>query len=52
MLEPVLLSADGGGGVRGGGYNVIDQAESITFEIERSYLCGDEVAALELVEAR
>jgi len=24
--------------------NVIDQAESITFEIERSYLCGDEVA--------
>jgi steroid delta-isomerase len=24
--------------------NVIDQAERITFEIERSYLCGDEVA--------
>jgi ketosteroid isomerase-like protein len=24
--------------------NVIDQAEHIAFEIERSYLCGDEVA--------
>lgn len=24
--------------------NVIDRAESITFEIERSYLCGNEVA--------
>jgi ketosteroid isomerase-like protein len=24
--------------------NVIDQAERIVFEIERSYLCGDEVA--------